>query len=104
MELGCFLAGLMFSMADATSARLNTGFHAGNHGITHRLMTLVDPVKDLFLAIFFASVGTWYIQLCAQNQLAAHLHPRAASLLSCGPQAGVPIFHGGSVGLDLFQI
>ncbi|EDQ85143.1 uncharacterized protein MONBRDRAFT_34373 [Monosiga brevicollis MX1] len=57
MELGCFLAGLMFSMADATSARLNTGFHAGNHGITHRLMTLVDPVKDLFLAIFFASVG-----------------------------------------------
>lgn len=68
MELGCFLAGLMFSMcegkvrpttkvigADPASPRVHAPVHAPSS--IHQLLRLVDPVKDLFLAIFFASVG-----------------------------------------------
>ena len=43
MELGCFMAGVMFSAQ-------------GSH-LTHKLESLVQPVKDFLASIFFASIG-----------------------------------------------
>jgi Kef-type K+ transport system membrane component KefB len=72
MELGCFLAGLMFSMSESkmrhstikTSISTSTLKPDGHgHGLEapntmmHQLLLVVEPVKDLFLVIFFASVG-----------------------------------------------
>eukprot|EP00045_Choanoeca_perplexa_P015619 m.198601 g.198601 ORF g.198601 m.198601 type:complete len:737 (+) comp17042_c0_seq10:240-2450(+) len=70
MELGCFLAGLMFSMSESkmrhsklkgtiSASSLNAEGHVAieGHGMLHQLMVMVEPVKDLFLVIFFASVG-----------------------------------------------
>lgn len=92
MELGCFMAGLMFSIAgrdnhrrhrtiSATENLNGNGLHHGaNHSpavgghhkyeghtgspeahattkLLERLQELIEPVKDLFLAIYFASVG-----------------------------------------------
>ena len=60
MELGCFLAGMMFSMSETRArgkALHGHGPDAGPPGILQQMIHLVEPVKDLFLAIFFASVG-----------------------------------------------
>ncbi|EGD78724.1 hypothetical protein PTSG_11772 [Salpingoeca rosetta] len=55
MELGCFVAGLMFSIAGGRIQAEHA--HDGVSSNLSRILHLVDPVKDLFLAIFFSSVG-----------------------------------------------
>lgn len=43
MELGCFLAGTVIS--------------SQGHGLVEQIDSLIQPVKDVFSCLFFASVG-----------------------------------------------
>ena len=49
MELGCFLAGSIIS--------------AGGDKLSHKVESLISPIKDFLSALFFAAIGTkmeWY--------------------------------------------
>ncbi|XP_019617032.1 PREDICTED: transmembrane and coiled-coil domain-containing protein 3-like [Branchiostoma belcheri] len=43
MEVGCFLAGVLVS--------------SQGHQVVEELLSLIDPVKDIFASIFFATIG-----------------------------------------------
>ena len=50
MELGCFLAGSIIS--------------AGGDKLSHKVESLISPIKDFLSALFFAAIGKkmqWYI-------------------------------------------
>ena len=49
MELGCFLAGSIIS--------------AGGDKLSHKVESLISPIKDFLSALFFAAIGKkmeWY--------------------------------------------
>eukprot|EP00051_Salpingoeca_urceolata_P012309 m.152656 g.152656 ORF g.152656 m.152656 type:complete len:163 (-) comp17444_c0_seq2:50-538(-) len=62
-ELGCFIAGLMLKIAQGHYGKGSHGspgtasqLHEGGHAWAS-VIHVIEPVKDFFLAIFFASVG-----------------------------------------------
>eukprot|EP00056_Hartaetosiga_gracilis_P007879 m.113342 g.113342 ORF g.113342 m.113342 type:complete len:793 (-) comp12798_c1_seq10:13-2391(-) len=60
MELGCFVAGVMLSSVRShsqTTLTIGGAPATVHHGGMSQVLHLVEPVKDLFLAVFFSSVG-----------------------------------------------
>eukprot|EP00039_Didymoeca_costata_P008811 m.116781 g.116781 ORF g.116781 m.116781 type:complete len:175 (+) comp14241_c0_seq11:1969-2493(+) len=62
-ELGCFVAGVMISASQSYGGSRTAGYIGGApelnnpHGGVHGLIAAVQPVQDMFLAIFLSSVG-----------------------------------------------
>lgn len=54
-ELGCFVAGMMINISQNQGSQRRTNVNSGE--VVHRLISLILPIRDVFLAIFLASVG-----------------------------------------------